>query len=326
VTQRKGRPIISVVISTYNRVEVLPRALTSATSQDLDPEQYEVIVVDNNSTDGTREVVESLRRGGLPLTYVFEPRQGVSYGRNTGIELASGPIVAFTDDDVRVSRDWLSTIVSVLAEHPEVACVGGKILPQWPGPVPSWLTREHWAPLALVDYGDEPVYVDANRRLCLLTANAAYRRDVLFHLGMFSPDVQTLGRAAACEDHELLLRLWRAGGRGLYWPALMTMSDVAPERLHRRYHRQWHQRHGRFSAIMRDEAMEQTRYGRVLGAPAHIYRQAAGALAGWVGRAARLDSAGAFSHEMHLRTCIGFLVSRWGEFLSGRYRAPRTAG
>ena len=316
-------PDISIVISTYNRADVLPRALRSVMNQDLDPGRYEVVVVDNNSTDDTREAIEPFTGKAPRVTYVFEPRQGVSYGRNAGILTASAPIIAFTDDDVRVSKNWLSTIVAVLNAHPEAAGVGGRVLPHWAGPCPAWLSKEHWGPLALVDYGDQPLYVNTVRRICLITANVAYRRDVLQQIGMFSPHVQAVGREVATEDHELLLRLWRAGGQALYWPALIATANVAPERMQRRYHRRWHRRHGRFMAIMHDEELERTTLGQFLGAPAHLYRQTAHNLAGWLWNLLRLDGTGAFRHEVQLWSCIGFLTTRWAEVLSGRHRASR---
>jgi len=306
-----GSPDVSVVVSTYNRADVLPRAIQSLLDQDLDRTRYEIIIVDNNSTDHTRQAVESFRPGATNLRYVFEPRQGVSYGRNAGILAARAPVVAFTDDDVRVSRDWLSTILRVFAEHPDVACVGGRVLPHWEGPWPAWLTPQHWGPLALLDYGESPVYVTAQRRLCLITANAAYRREVFDRIGMFAPHVQAVRREVATEDHEILIRLWRSGGQGLYWPPLTAIADIVPERMERRYHRRWHHRHGRFSAIMHDEAFEQTRVGTFLGVPAHLYRGVVVDLIGWCGRIVRGHFSQAFSHEVSLWSSIGFIATRW---------------
>lgn len=288
--------------------------------QDADPGRFEVIVVDNNSTDGTRQAVEPFIGKAPRVTYLFEPRQGVSYGRNTGIERATAPVIAFTDDDVRVARNWVSTIHAVMAEHPEAACVGGRVLPSWPEPCPAWLGREQWGPVGLLDYGDEALHVNASRRLCLITANAAYRREVLDRIGLFSPHVQAVGREVATEDHELLLRLWRTGGQGLYWPALTVTADVVPERMRRRYHRRWHRRHGRYTAIMHDEEMERTTVGRFLGVPAHRYRQAASALAQWARRVISLDGSRAFHHELQLWWSLGFVSSRWTEVLSRRSR------
>jgi glycosyltransferase involved in cell wall biosynthesis len=316
-------PDVSVVISTYNRAEVLLRAIESLLDQALDPERFEIVIVDNNSTDDTRQTVQALLAKASNLRYVFEPRQGVSYGRNAGILAARAPSIAFTDDDVRVSPSWLSTIVQVLAEHPEVACVGGRVLPNWAGPWPGWLTREHWGPLALQDYGDAPVYVNARKRLCLITANVAYRRAVFDQIGMFSPLVQTLGREVATEDHELLLRLWRAGGQGLYWPGLAATADIVPERMRRAYHRRWHHRHGCFLAIMHDEELEQTRVGRFLGVPAHIYRQGASSLLRWIGHILRGDSEKAFADELGFWSTLGFIQARWNEFVRGPRHDPK---
>lgn len=319
-------PDLSVVLSTYNRAQVLPRALASLLDQDHDSARYEIVVVDNNSTDGTRQTVESLAAKAPNLRYVFEPKQGLSHARNTGILAARAPLIGFTDDDVRVSRDWVSTIVRLFTEHPEAACVGGKVLPSWAGAWPGWLTREHWGPLALLDYGDSPFHVNTTRRLCLIGANSAYRREVFDRVGMFAPRVQALGREVGTEDHELLLRLWRAGGQGFYWPRLTVVSDIAPERMQRAYHRRWHHRHGRFSAIMHEEEMERTRAGRLFGVPAHLYRRAAVELAGCAGRLLRGDVARAFTHEVGLQFCLGFFRARWREFFSrGRVSDAGTA-
>jgi len=316
-----AQPEVSVVLSTYNRAQVLPRALESLLDQDLAPARYEVVAVNNNSSDHTGQVITCFLGKARNVRYVFEPRQGLSHARNTGILVARAPIVAFTDDDVRVARNWLSTIIRLFADHPDVACVGGKVLPNWPGRWPAWLTPEHWAPLALVDYGDAPFYVNATRRLCLIGANSAYRREVFDRIGMFAPHVQAVGREVATEDHELLLRLWRAGDQGLYCPSLTVISDIAPDRMRRRYHRRWHRRHGRFSAVMRDEALERTRAGRLFGVPAHVYRSAIIDFSLWASALLHMRLHTAFTHETALWSDVGFLSARWREFFSPRREA-----
>jgi glycosyltransferase involved in cell wall biosynthesis len=319
---------VSVVISTYNRAEVLPHALNSLLQQRPPGLRYEVVVVDNNSTDSTRAVVESFAtRGCLNLRYLFEPRQGVAYGRNTGILASRAAIIAFTDDDVTVGPDWVATLKRALDEHPEADCIGGRVLPRWGRELPSWLTREHWAPLALLDYGDAPFYVTASKRLCLITANAAFRTAVLKRIGMFSPRVQSFKREVATEDHELLLRLWRAGGQGLYAPTLVATSDIASERFSKAYHRRWHWRHGRFSALMHDEGMEGTQFGHWLGVPAWIYREALEGGARCFGSWLRGDHDRAFLHETRVRFSLGFIVARWRELRSrGSATSPEEHG
>lgn len=307
---------VSVVISTYNRAEVLPYALESLLQQEPPQPQYEIVVVDNNSTDSTRAVVESfIARGYQHLRYLFEPRQGLAYGRNAGILASTAPIIAFTDDDVTVAPDWVQTLKQALDAHPETDCVGGRVLPRWKRPVPSWLSREHWGPLALLDYGDTAFYVSASRRLCLIGANTAFRRAVFSRIGLLAPHVQSYKREVATEDHELLLRVWRSGGLGLYLPNLVVTSQIASERVTKAYHRRWHRRHGRFMAIMRDEGFEETRRGRVLGAPGWIFRAAVEGAVRCVGCLLRGDLDQAFLHETRLRFSLGFLATRWREFL-----------
>src|SRR5262245_56199272 len=98
---------VSVVLSMYNRSERLPAALEALLNQRGEV-PYEIIVVDNNSSDDTAAVVHrTASRAEGRVQYAFEPRQGLSHGRNAGIALARSPIIAFTDDDVRVSSDWI---------------------------------------------------------------------------------------------------------------------------------------------------------------------------------------------------------------------------
>jgi glycosyltransferase involved in cell wall biosynthesis len=138
-------PFVSIVLPTYKRARELPRAIASALDQTYPASRYEILVVDNNSPDDTAAVIGGMAREHPGrLRRILETRQGVSYARQAAIDQARGEIIAFFDDDVRVSRDWLATIAAALASHPEVQCVGGKVLPQWSVPPPAWLTRDHW--------------------------------------------------------------------------------------------------------------------------------------------------------------------------------------
>jgi glycosyltransferase involved in cell wall biosynthesis len=217
-----------------------------ALSRQHEAPPYELIVADNGSTDGTRGVVDEWRRSyPVPLRYVFEPRPGPSNARNAGIAAARAPLIAFTDDDVSVDTRWVGRIHELAAGHPEIDCFGGKVLPIWQEPPPAWLDKGHWSPLALTDHGDEPFTVSAARPQCLITANLGVRRRAFERVGGFSPDFPR------AQDHEWMLRFWRAGGVGWYEPSLVVWADVSLDRLTRRYHRRWHLVHGRYSARMR---------------------------------------------------------------------------
>jgi glucosyl-dolichyl phosphate glucuronosyltransferase len=223
---------ISVVVSTYNRADRLPAALDAVLDQDT-AIPYEVIVVDNNSTDGTAAVLASYsERFRGRLRSAFEPRQGLSYGRNAGILLSRSPIVAFSDDDVRVAPNWIAQLCRAFDEHADIAYVGGRVLPEWLEPPPRWLTTAHWSPLALQDYGDEPLRSGRERAVCLVGANLAFRRRVFDRVGLFTP---SLGRVkdgiGSTEDHEMQLRVWGSGMHGLYAPSVVAVADVTPDRL-----------------------------------------------------------------------------------------------
>ena len=116
------------------------------------------------------------------------------------------------------------------------------------------------------------------------------------------------------EDHELLLRLWQAGRKGIYLPDLTVTSDVQLDRLGKTYHRRWHTGHGRFHALLRSELLERSRVGRILGVPAHLYRRAASDAVRWTVSQLSGQRDKAFQHEVRMRFFAGFVGSRWQEF------------
>jgi GT2 family glycosyltransferase len=306
-------PRITVVISTYNRATLLAGAVEGVLQQRGElANTLELIVVDNNSTDTTPRIVADIQARDPRVRYLFEPQQGSSYGRNAGIRAARAPIVAFTDDDVRTGPDWIEAIVRAFRENPQAAVVGGRVLPTWPSPPPEWLTREHWAPLALVDYGERPFVVSAERPVCLVTANAAFRREVFDAVGGFATEFQldSRGMLGSVEDQELQLRVTRAGLPIVYDPRITVHADVQPSRLQRAYHRRWHTGHGYFYALLRFEQMDATRTGHLFGVPAHLYRQALEDVIGWTCAKAAGHREAAFRRELRLRFFHGYFRTR----------------
>jgi glycosyltransferase involved in cell wall biosynthesis len=316
---------ISAVITTYNRAEMLPGALECVLQQQCPGVRYEVIVVDNNSTDRTREVVEKyVAQTNSTLTYLLEPRQGVSYARNTGLARARAPIVAFADDDVCVANDWIDIIKREFEAHPEVDCIGGRVLPQWKIPPPAWLTRNHWMPLALQDYGDAPLYTNAENPLCLVSANLAFRRAVFEEIGPFAPELQRVGNGiGSMEDAELLERYFRTGRQALYVPELLAVTEVPFERMTKAYHRRWHTGHGHFLAIMRSEELERSS-GRLFDVPAHLYRQVISDAAACFKYSLLGNPERAFMYENRVRFFLGFFPKRRQDYLAASQRRTLT--
>jgi glycosyltransferase involved in cell wall biosynthesis len=300
---------VAVVLCTYNRAALLVDALAALVEQ-VDAPSYEVVVVDNNSTDDTADVLSrfaSTRR----IRSVREPIQGLSHARNRGVAATSAELVAFTDDDVRVSPTWVRAIAAAFRAHPEADMIGGRVEAEWQGRPPSWLAAAGLAPLAVVDYGREPFRIGPAEPRCLVGANVAIRRSALARLGGFSPRLQRVGDGiGSTEDHDFQMRLLHGGGTAVYDPRLTVRTVVPRERLSKRYHRAWHRGHGRFYAMMRDPLFERSRAGSLLGVPAHVYRSAAAEAMAWAGSLVRGRLTSAFAHELRLRFLTGFALQR----------------
>jgi GT2 family glycosyltransferase len=324
----------SLVVATYNRCEDLRGTLTSLAG--LRPDgPLETIVVDNNSTDATRQAVEEASRTfPTPLRYVFEREQGRSPALNAGIRAAGGDIIVTTDDDVRVEPDWLTNAGAAL-ERLDCGYVGGRVRPIWGAPRPSWLP-EHggkmWAVIALLDYGDEPIEFGAR---VPLGVNMAFRRSAFERAGPF--DVRT-GRKAGTllgqEVREWCIRARAAGVRGVYAPELELRHLIPASRLTKAYFRRWFYWRGISRAILYGqsgldmEAPERTTLDfravpHVFGVPRYLYRKALANL--WHALTATLagDRVAAFDHEVWVWFFAGICSERWRR----RARTPEaTAG
>lgn len=299
---------LSVVLPTYNREPLLRRAVTALLRQSAPPASYEIVVVNNNCTDGTAAMLASIEDARVRV--LRETRQGLSHARNAGLAASRAEFVAFTDDDVEVAPDWVERLLEAFDAHPEADGVGGRVMPAWDGDPPGWLTRAHWGPLALQDHGDGERVFDRATPIGLIGANVAFRRSVFERIGGFAEHVQRVKDGiGSTEDHELLNRLYAAGGRTIYSPRIVAYARVQAERLARAYHRRWHEGHGQFSALMRLPETERARVAP-LGVPGHLVRSAVADAGHWLRSAARADWDGAFLAELRLRFFKGFVRAR----------------
>lgn len=305
------QPEISVILATYNRCNVLRGALQSLLHQDNRGIEYEVVVVDNNSSDDTRSMVEELRDNGHPnLVYSFEKKQGVSYARNNGIAAARAPILAFTDDDIRVAPDWIWSISQGFKRFPQADCIGGKVLPQPATEFPAWLTTMHWSPLALLDLGDEPVQLNVYTGAGLVGANLVVRASVFADVGLFEPELQRVKDSiGSLEDHEFQLRVSAARKQLMYLPDLVVHADVLDERLTKDYHRRWHRGHGFFFALLRDDEFEMSKI-RLFDVPAHLYRSTWSNVVDLLRYRLKGKSDLEFQQEIEIHFFLGFLRKR----------------
>jgi glycosyltransferase involved in cell wall biosynthesis len=232
---------VSVIIPTYNNAVSLSRCLRTALNLDYPSDLLEILVIDNESTDGTAKIVRELqvepRASGL--RYLQEGRLEASQARHVAAKVASGELLLFTDDDATLSPQWATEYASAFNAHPEMAAAGGPIHAAWEIPPPRWLTEfmerkepltggEHaFGPFSLLDRSDELLI---EPRGYFYSVNMAIRRNVLFELGGFNPDMCE-GKSLGDGESGLVFKLW---GRDLligYVPDAEVHHHVGPERM-----------------------------------------------------------------------------------------------
>lgn len=311
----------SVLIATYNRAEWLDKTLASLAAMAVSPTlRWEVIVIDNNSVDDTKGMVGRHHHTfPVPLTYLFESRQGRSNALNTGIAAARGAIIAFTDDDVRVSDGWLEAAVRAL-RTPQAAYAGGPVRPMWEVPPPRWLdlTRgDLWGTIAIQDHGDRVISYETARKVPL-GANLAVRREVFDIAGVFRSDLgRSSGRTLLGQEvPEWLMRVRGAGLGGLYVPAMEVHHHVPAGRLTKQYFRKWWFGKGASRAAV-DAVQPVTELGidlrgtpHILGLPRFMYGTLLRDVIALVRELARRRPAAAFRHEMMIAFFVGYASSR----------------
>lgn len=261
---------VSIIICTYNRGDSLGDTLQSICNlhvpQELD---LEVLIVDNNSRDNTKQIVERFHdEGNARLRYIFEPRQGLSFARNAGIEAAKGEFILFTDDDVIVDPNWLSELADAFLQH-GADCAGGKILPVWPGERPSWLSARNEYALAILDYGDDLRELKIEDPP-LFGANIAFSRRILQLVGSFNTSLGRMGGKLYCsEDTEIYARILQSNAKIIYQPRAIVHHVISANRLQKKYFRKWHFDGGIGQGI----SLGRYEKRNILGIPYYIIRE-----------------------------------------------------
>jgi len=242
-------PDATVVVCTRNRSLDLLQACEAIYEADFDPQRWEMLIVDNASSDDTHEVAKAFadRHPGR-VRLLVEKEVGLSAARNAGIAAATGNIVIFVDDDAFPEPDWLASYVTAF-EREQVMCAGGPVAPLFAGELPPWFRGRYLPYLSAWDRGEslqELAYNEYPRG-----TNIAFRRSVFEKVGTFSHDLgRKDGSLLSCEEIELCLRIERAGYVTLYLPRarvrhLTKVDRLTPEWLMRRFEAQ-----GRSEAII----------------------------------------------------------------------------
>lgn len=242
-------PEVSVIVCTRNRSRLLADACATMLEMEAPNLDWELLIVDNDSTDDTLQLAKGVEKANPERVRVMvEKEVGLSATRNAGIRAARGRILAFLDDDAFPAKDWVSGIAEALA-RPQVLCAGGPVEPLFQGELPDWLDDRFLPYLTVWDKGPEILPLTYNEYP--RGANIAYRAEAFERFGPFSPHLGRKGRSlTSCEEIEHCLRIERGGGQIVYTPAArvrhwVDASRITPEWMVNRFAAQ-----GRSEAII----------------------------------------------------------------------------
>ena len=230
---------VSVIIPTLNRAKYLKTALLSTTDQSIPKDEYEIIVVDGNATDNTRQVTEQIiaTHSTHQIRYIWEPEPGLLSGRHRGAKEAKGQILVFIDDDIEADKGWLAAIMDAFQDA-SVHLVGGPSLPSYESEPPSWI-ESFWAEhkygrlcgkLSLLDFGGQIREIDP---VFVWGLNFAIRKKTLFEVGGFHPDTMPrhLQRFQGDGETGLSIKIRERGLKAVYHSKALVWHKVPNERL-----------------------------------------------------------------------------------------------
>jgi GT2 family glycosyltransferase len=303
---------LDVIVPTYNRADQLKLTLESFFNAAV-PSGLEVTVtvVDNNSKDGTKLLVQSFQeKFGDRIRYHFESKQGRSHALNAGITSTTGDLVGMIDDDEEIDWTWYQTVFEAFNSK-QLDFIGGPYVPRWAIPVPEWLPPQYGGVVGWVEGGDKEMPFDSNYPGILMGGNAVLKRSILEKVGLYATWLgRTDKRLLSGEDEDLYHRLLAAGAQGLYLPNLIIYHHVPPERLTKKYFRSWCFWRGVSLGLLDRKRKLPCAY--LFGIPRWHYRKAA---QGVVSKVTELfvtprDPAQAFASELGIWDCIGLLYGR----------------
>jgi glycosyltransferase involved in cell wall biosynthesis len=304
--------MISVLIATRNRAPLLAATLDALAAQQWPGCPYEVLVVDNGSTDATGTVVEAAAAGSAaPVLYRQEPRPGKSHALNTAVLHARGDLLVLTDDDVLPGPGWLAAYARAF-ENPALDFAAGRILPLWEAPPPHWMSPALYGVLAISDGGTVrlPLGKRLNDHIMPIGANMAIRRQVIDRVGGWNPSLgKLLNTLRTGEDHEFSLKMAEAGLRGTYEPDAWVRHRVPADRLTRAYFRRWFFDNGTIVAGFEPRFPTTTHY--VVGVPRYLWRQALASCASVIKGVANRDPKRIAAGEMRVLWFAGYVWGRW---------------
>ena len=226
---------ISAVICTHNRIDIIKKCIDALIEQSLANDLFEILVIDNNCTDGTAEYVKGMLGEHENLNYYFEPNLGLSHARNRGIKEAGSEIIVFIDDDAIACRHLIEIYLSKYDANPELECIGGPVYQKIGFKVPSWMLK-FFKPYIVLGYqqGHEERFLDGLHGP--VGANISFRKKVFDRCGYFDPNLGRTGKNyLANEEERLLYCIKEEPGACLYVPDAYVLHVANKERIGRKY-------------------------------------------------------------------------------------------
>lgn len=302
---------LEVVVPTYNRADLLPVCLKSLHAAGI-PHGMTVgiTVVDNNSQDNTREVVETWKgQFNGRLRYVFEPVQGRSAALNAGICASQSDLIGFIDDDEEIDETWYRTVYQVFTTD-EVDFIGGPYVPKWEQQAPAWLPSDHEGVIGMVDAGNAIIPYNEDYPGILMGGNAVISRRAIEKVGLYLTSLGRTGqRLLAGEDEHMYRRLLESGAQGLYVPQLKIYHLVPASRLTKTYYRRWSFWRGVSCGVLDRTQPQNVRY--LLGIPRYLFGEASRGLIGWLMAPLRsMAESQEFSYELAIWDLLGFFYGK----------------
>jgi glucosyl-dolichyl phosphate glucuronosyltransferase len=316
-SEHRAEIALSAVVCTYDRYELLPEAIESLARQDVPAGSFEIIVVDN-SPDQARALRFGQGYAGLSnLTYLVEPKVGLSNARNKGVAAALGRIVAFIDDDARASASWAKELMQAhQIFNGRAGIVGGRVLPRWVGERPDWMGEPLLGYLSVVDLGRELRELPAGEWLA--GCNISFDRATLIAAGGFSASLGRIGSGATLlsnDELEVSDRIRTMGKLAIYAPKAVVEHVIPPERLTQ----SWFRRRAAWQAVsdlLRDP--EQAPALSAAAAQCLAHRSSRKHL---LGSLRRRDGAAALKHDMDLAYSLVIVALTGSEPGHSRTRA-----
>jgi glucosyl-dolichyl phosphate glucuronosyltransferase len=218
-------PILSVVVCTFNRAQLLRTCLCSLIEQSLEPSKFEILIINNNSTDETETVAKEFVQNTHNTRLILEKMQGLSHARNTGIRESLGKFVAFIDDDAKATKTWCQNIIDAFSNTiPAPDVVGGVIEPWFPPNKPNWFTDD----LERCTWGERAEFLNGDlARDGFSGSNVAFRRELLFEFHGFSVNLGMVGNTVrVAEETDLFRRMYRRHIKLWYDPSIIVFHYV----------------------------------------------------------------------------------------------------